>query len=47
MTATMIFPCILIVLDVVAAIVYAWHHDWNLAVYWIAAATLTVCVTLR
>jgi len=40
-----IFPTVLIVLDVAAAIVYAAHGDWRKAVYWLAAAVLTVTVT--
>jgi len=40
-----LFPTILIVLDVLAAIVYAFVGDVRLTVYWIAAAVLTVCVT--
>jgi len=40
-----IFPTVLIVLDVAAAIVYAAHGDWRKAVYWLAAAILTVTVT--
>ena len=40
-----VFPSILIVLDIGAAVVYACHGDWKRAVYWIAAATLTTTVT--
>ena len=40
-----IFPTILIVLDVAAAVVYASHRDWRHAIYWLAAAVLTTCVT--
>jgi hypothetical protein len=40
-----IFPAILIVLDVAAAIVYVSEHDWRKVVYWLAAATLTTVVT--
>lgn len=40
-----LFPTILIALDVCAAGVYAAHSDWRRFVYWIAAATLTACVT--
>jgi len=42
---TEVFPTALIVLDVGAALVYASHHNWRLAIYWFAAATLTACVT--
>jgi len=40
-----IFPTILIVLDVLAAGVYAAHGDWRKTVYWLSAATLTYVVT--
>jgi len=40
-----IFPCILILCDVGAAIVAASHKDWRKAVYWLAAAVLTASVT--
>lgn len=45
MKATLIFPTILIILDLFAAMVYA--HDFNirLTIYWFAAAILTACVT--
>lgn len=42
---TRTFPAILIVLDLGAAAVYAWDGDWRRAIYWLAAATLTACVT--
>ena len=41
-----IFPIILIVLQLGAAIVYAVHKDVRMAVYWIAAAVLNVCVIM-
>lgn len=40
-----IFPTVLIALDVCAAVPYAVKCDWRMAVYWLAAATLTACVT--
>ncbi len=40
-----IFPTILIALDVFSAIPYAMKSNWRMAVYWLAAATLTACVT--
>jgi hypothetical protein len=40
-----IFPTILIILDVLAAIGYATHGDWRKTVYWLAAAALTFVVT--
>jgi len=44
---TYVFPAMLIVLDLCAALVYALHKDWNRCIYWIAAAVLTACVTVR
>jgi hypothetical protein len=40
-----IFPVTLIALDVGAALIYALNKDYKMAVYWIAAAVLNVCVT--
>lgn len=40
-----IFPVALIALDVGAAIVYAYNHDYKMALYWVAAAVLNCCVT--
>ena len=40
-----IFPLLLILLDMGAAIVYAIQKDYKKAVYWIAAAVLNVTVT--
>lgn len=40
-----IFPTALIVLDVWAAILYGVKGDIRMMVYWLAAATLTACVT--
>jgi len=45
MNATKIFPFALIALDVGAALVYAWSHDWKHTIYWLSAATLTATVT--
>ena len=39
------FPLVLIVLDVLAACVYALQGDVRHAVYWLSAGVLTVCVT--
>lgn len=41
----LLFPSILILLDVGAAIVYAFYTDWRRAIYWTAAAVLTACIT--
>lgn len=40
-----IFPLLLILLDVGAAIIYALQKDYKKSVYWIAAAVLNVTVT--
>jgi len=40
-----IFPTLLIVLDVCAAIVYIPGGDWRKVGYWLAAAVLTTMVT--
>ena len=45
MKMTIIFPTLLIALDVGAAVVYAIGGDWKKAIYWFAAATLTATVT--
>ena len=42
---TKIFPCVLIVLDLGAAVVYGINGDWRKVVYWIAAAVLSASVT--
>lgn len=40
-----IFPVILIVLDLIAALVYLFHKDYKKCVYWLAAAVLNITVT--
>ena len=40
-----IFPVILIVLDLGAALMYALNKDFKMMVYWISAAVLNCCVT--
>ena len=42
-----IFPTILIVLDMLAALPYAAQRDLRMMIYWLAAATLTACVTYK
>lgn len=42
---TVLFPSALIVLDLCAAGIYAVSFDWRHTIYWVAAATLTACVT--
>lgn len=40
-----IFPLILIVCDICAALFYVPLGDWRKVIYWIAAAILSVTVT--
>lgn len=40
-----LFPTILIILDLLASIVYLSHGDLRHFLYWFAAAVLTACVT--
>ena len=40
-----IFPTILIVLDLGAAVVYGLDGDLRKCVYWISAGVLSICVT--
>ena len=40
-----IFPLLLIVIDVIAAIIYFFKSEAKMGIYWIAAAVLNVCVT--
>lgn len=40
-----VFPTVLIVLDVLAAIPYAIQKDLRMTVYWLSAALLTFSVT--
>lgn len=42
-----IFPIILIILQLAAGAVDAFHGKWITAVYWIAAAVLNICVILK
>lgn len=42
-----IFPTILIILNIGASIMYAINSNWRMMIYWLAAATLTCCVTYR
>ena len=45
MKYTYIFPSILIALDVLSAIAYGFSRAWRQVTYWLAAATLSACVT--
>ena len=40
-----LFPALLIILDICAAIAYVPGGDWRRVIYWLAAAVLTACVT--
>ena len=40
-----IFPVLLIIFDVGAAIVYSINKEYKMAVYWLAAAVLNITVT--
>jgi hypothetical protein len=40
-----LFPALLIILDICAAIGYVPGGDWRRVIYWLAAAVLTACVT--
>ena len=40
-----IFPTVLIILDICAAIGYIPDGDWRKVIYWISAAVLTFTVT--
>ena len=42
---TRLFPTVLILLDVAAAVVYAVDGDLRRTIYWLAAAILTATVT--
>lgn len=44
--ARYIFPIILIILDIGAAAVYALSREVRMAVYWLTAAVLNICVIL-
>jgi len=47
MNTTLIFPCVLMTLNVGASIVYAIHKDWLMSVYWLLACGLTAIVTIK
>jgi hypothetical protein len=40
-----IFPLLLIIFDIGAAVVYLYQKDYKKTVYWIAAAVLSITVT--
>ena len=45
MKPTYIFPIVMIVMDVGAAVMCAVNKEYKKCIYWIAAAVLTVTVT--
>ena len=45
MKAELIFPSLLILLDIGAAIVYGLAGDWRRCIYWGAAGVLTAAIT--
>lgn len=45
MDKTKIFPLVLIILDVGAAVIYGTKGDMRMVIYWIAAAVLNAAVT--
>lgn len=45
MKQVFIFPIILMLLDIGAAVVYGIFGDWKKSIYWIAAAILSATVT--
>lgn len=45
MKAQYIFPIILIIIDVCAAVMYFVNKEYKMCIYWIAAAVLNCCVT--
>jgi hypothetical protein len=45
-TITMLFPIILISLDIGATVAYLMTGDIRRCIYWVAAAILTICVTI-
>lgn len=45
MSKEKIFPLLLIILDIGAAVVYGYTGDIRKTIYWIAAAVLSITVT--
>lgn len=40
-----IFPTVLIALDIASSVPYMLRGNFRMMIYWLAAATLTACVT--
>jgi hypothetical protein len=47
MKSEYIFPTVLILLDILAAMPYLCKGNLRMMIYWLAAATLTACVTYK
>ena len=47
MRSEYIFPTVLIMLDIMASIPYGVKGNLRMMIYWLAAATLTACVTYK
>jgi hypothetical protein len=47
MNSKHILPLVLIVLNLASSLVYLWHKDYRMAVYWVSAAVLTITVTME
>lgn len=45
MTRAQILPTVLMTIDVMAGVVYAFNGDLKRCIYWLAAAVLTATVT--
>jgi hypothetical protein len=45
MKKVIIFPIVLTTLDICAGATYFISGDWKRGIYWLAAATLTLCIT--
>lgn len=45
MISVKFFPTILIALSVASSVPYAYNGNWRLAIYWVAAATLSASIT--
>lgn len=47
MNWTYFFPLLSIALNLGSASIYLLHGDYNRTIYWLAAAVLTTCITVR
>ena len=46
MKIQLLFPIVLIILDLGASVVYLWKGDIKHSIYWLSASVLTICVTI-